>query len=90
MKKILFFIAAALMGVASLSAQNRIELGEVTVSADEPTELELQVGGVNCFMLTAPETGMLEFNTGFGSALLYKTDADWKKCRAYTTPSWVT
>ena len=86
MKKILFFIAAALMGVASLSAQNRIELGEVTVSADEPTELELQVGGVNCFMLTAPETGMLEFNTGFGSALLYKTDADWSEDSKVSLP----
>lgn len=79
MKKILFALVAIFMGISSISAQSKYHLGEIAVSTDSPTTFDLVVGDINYFQITAPASGMLEFNVGYSSAIFYLTDSEWSE-----------
>ena len=72
MKRILFAIFTALLGFTGVSAQVRFTPIEFT--AEEPASVELETG-INYYTFTAPEDGLVEFNVGWTSTLVYQTDA---------------
>lgn len=77
MKKVLLALFAFMLGFSGMSAQSDYHLGEITVDTDGTTTFDLKLGGINYFQITAPATGMLEFNVGFAGVALYLTDSQW-------------
>lgn len=86
MKKILFALVAILMGVGSMSAQSKFHLGDIKVNSEGATTFDLVVGGINYFQVTAPATGVLEFNIGYSSTVFFLTDSQWSEDNKVTLP----
>lgn len=68
-----------MFGLSGMSAQTDFHLGEIKVGTEGTTTFDLKIGGINYFYITAPATGMLEFNVGFSSTIFSLTDSQWSE-----------
>lgn len=72
MRKLFFILMAVLAGVLPLSAQ---QFEEITLNDQGQATVNIDLPGVNCYSFLATKAGVLEFNVGWSSTMIYQCDA---------------